>query len=156
MSRNIPDEVLQDLYSLNSTSIEFLLLRIFYNNQTLYLVNNFKDITYNSQVYTALPFKVTLPDDKDQEDEGAKLQIADINGEIFTIVRTVDELSAEFEIITKRSDNSMISLQEYKYFKLSTVSWDSSQVTFTLTSDDALVYSFPKDTMDNYTFKGMY
>ena len=156
MSRSIDPVVLEQLYSLTPNSVDLIIARVSYNNDTLYLVNNYVDVTYDGQVYTAMPFTFVLPDDKEVGDNGATLVVADVNGEVYGIVRTYDELLAEFELISRKPDLSYVPISYFPNFKLSSASWDSSTVSFSLMRDDATGYSFPKDIMDNTTLPNLY
>ena len=156
MSRSIDPSVLEQLYSLNPNTVDLIIARVSYNTETLYLVNNYVNITYEGQEYTALPFDFVLPDDKETEDNGASLKVADVNGEIYGLVRTYDELDAEFELISRKTDLTFVPISLFPNFKLSSASWDSSSVSFNLMRDDATIYSFPKDIMDNTTLPNLY
>ena len=156
MSRSIDPAVLEQLYSLNPNSVDLIIARITHSSGTLYIVNNYVNITYGAQEYTAVPFDFVLPDDKESEDNGASLKIADVNGEIYGLVRNYDELTAEFELISRKPDLSFVPISLFPNFKLSSASWDSSSVSFSLMRDDSTFYSFPKDIMDNTTLPNLY
>ena len=156
MSRNISPATLEQLYSLTPNSVDLIVARVSYGNDTLYLVNNTVDITYGGQEYTALPFTFVLPDDKETEETGAQLVLADVNGDFYGIVRTYDELYSEFELISRDPSLSFTSVSLFPNFRLSNATWDSSTTSFNLMRDDASIYGFTKDIMDNTTLPSLY
>lgn len=156
MSRDISQDNLEQLYSLNSENAEILLLRISYDNQTLYFARNFIDITFNSQLYTALPFDITLPDENETGSNSAELSIADVNGDIYQIIRTVDELTAEFEVISQAVGGAQNSIAIFPNMRLANASWDEKGSTFNLFREDEGMYSFPQSKMDNILLPGLY
>ena len=156
MSRDISQGNLEQLYSLESENAELILLRIYFNNEVLYIARNFTDITFNGQVYTALPFDITLPDENDNGSNSAELSISDVGGEIYGIIRTTDELTAEFEIISQTVLGAQSSIAIFPNMRLSSASWEDTNATFNLFREDEGIYSFPKDKMDNTRFPGLY
>lgn len=156
MSREIPDSILEQLYSLNPNSVDLVIARVYYGEDVTYLVSNYVNITYDGQEYTAAPFKIVLPDDKESEDVAATLEISDVQGVLYGIIRNHDSLNAEFELISRATDLSFTSISVYPNFKLTSATWNTSTATFTLNRDDATIYSFPKDLMDNTTLPNLY
>lgn len=156
MSREFSDALLEEYFSTNPTSTDLVLARVSDGTSDYFFVRDYNDLTYEAQVYTALPFDITLPNDKETEESGATLKIADPNGELFTLVRTADTLTAEFEIVNVAQGGAVTSVSSFPHFTLSTVRWDTATVTFNLARDDSTMYAFPKDKMDNITFPGMY
>ena len=156
MSRDISQANLEQLYSLDSGNAEIVLLRIDYDGEMIFLARNFIDITFESQLYTALPFDITLPDENETGSNGAELLIADTSGDIYGLVRTSEEITAEFEIISQTFAGAQSSIAIFKNMRLSSASWADTNATFSLFRDDEGIYSFPKDSMDNILLPGLY
>jgi hypothetical protein len=156
MSRDISQANLEQLYDLDSGNAELVLLRVNYDGELLYLVRNFIDITFNSQVYTALPFDVTLPNQNEESSSGAQLLISDVSGDIYGIIRTASDITAEFEIISQTALGAQTSIATFQNMRLSNAEWTDQTATFDLFREDESIYSFPKDTMDNIKFPGLY
>jgi len=156
MSRDLSQDSIDQLFSLQSDNAEIVLLRIDYDGDVVYLARNFIDITYNAQVYTALPFDIKLPDENDNGSNNAELTVSDVNGDIYGEIRLADEITAEFEIISQEVGGAQTSIAIFQNLRLSNATWDESTATFNLFREDEGIYSFPKDSMTNILWPGLY
>lgn len=141
---------------MNAADVDMILLTVSYDTTTLYFAKNFVSVTHNGNTYSPLPFDVTLPDDKETGDTSAQITMADINGDIYAMVRGVDEIFAEFSLIKMNDSEPHDVIRSFPNFKLNNASWNQSTVTFDLVRDDIGIYKFPADSMDNITFPGLY
>lgn len=55
----------------------------------LYLVDNTADVTRNSEVHTAFPFKISLPEDSEEGISSVTLTIATVDQQIQEIIRSL-------------------------------------------------------------------
>ena len=156
MSRDISQGNLDQLYALNSTSTEVLLLRVIFGSETIYLARDFIDVTYGGRLYTAMPFDITLPDENENGSNSAELKIADVMGDIYGRVRTVETIMAEFEIISVAADGAQDSIALFQNMRLSTAVWEEASATFNLFREDEGIYMFPRNNMDNILLPGLY
>ena len=157
MSRNLTNEVIKDIYATTTSSVDLIVIRVTSGLDTMYFVRNNEDITYDGQLYTSAPFDVTLPDDKETESTSAALTIMDVGGDIYSTVRTYNEMFLEFELINYQpATDTYVSISLYPNFKLSNAQWNYSTVTLSMIRDDATMYNFPKDSMDNILFPNLY
>ena len=81
----------------------------------------------------------------------------DVGGDIYSTVRTYNEMFLEFELINYQpATDTYVSISLYPNFKLSNAQWNYSTVTLSMIRDDATMYNFPKDSMDNILFPNLY
>jgi len=118
-------------------------------------VNNNENITSNSNVYTAFPFEVTLPDDQESREPRAELRIDNISREIMDEVRSIqDPLTVTLSVILASSPNT-IEWGPLEFLSQG-VSYDATRITFSLIYSAFAEEPFPYLVFDQVNFPGMF
>ena len=91
MARSLTAATVRSLMA-NETGEVFLFLIALAHPEmvTMYFVNNTVDIVSNGTTYTAYPFDLTLPDDREDTITGLQLTIDNVDRRIVQAVRSID------------------------------------------------------------------
>jgi len=174
MPRKIPSEIIRKLYTKNVDSAFLALCTFQSGDETLRIVNNPENITYNDDEYTATSFTIVLPDDQTDTVSESTLVIADVNNTFLDIVRNYNEVFCTIEIVavktvgnitiggvpTQYQHNKTMTVYETKVgpydMKLSNAQGGVATTSFTIASDDIADYQFPKVKFNTSNFSGLY
>lgn len=156
MSRTITTSAKKEIYA-SETGAVFLTLLQLVHTSTLYFVNNMVDVTYESQVYTAYPFKFNPPKDKEGAKPGASLTLPNIDRSLLAIIRAASSPLTVRAALVMILPNGTISKESgWWEFKMKNVSYDM------MTINGELEYSLDLDNncsmmkYNNLTFPGLY
>lgn len=159
--KSLPLALKQAKNQLGGDSPWLVTLDIDLDGTFYYLVNNNEDITYNGQVYTAVPFDVAPPK------ESSKGEIPTVTLNVSNVTRTLQyymELlaGAVGAPVTLRVVNTAHLAEDYSeltmYFEVMATKCTASVVSFTLGAPNPLNTRFPAEQFIaahcNWKFKG--
>jgi len=132
-----------------------MLLKItFPNTNTFHYVNNTEDITSNGQLYTAFPFKFTLPSDTDEEVPILQITISNIGLDL------IDDLSVSTSDVIADIDIVFASVPDFVEINLSAmilkgIVYDDKFITMSLGYDDILNVQVPSYTYSAKDYPGL-
>lgn len=148
---------LKSALEFDTEEVWLVLLKIEHDSleESIRVVNNKEDITSNGELYTAFPFEISLPDETQDTLGQCKLRIDNVDRRIVEAVRlctgvpkmTISVILADSPDIVEFGPLDM---------NLSVVEYDSFIVDATITYDDVLNQSFPKDKFIPSMFPGLF
>lgn len=148
---------LKSALEFDTEEVWLVLLKIEHDSleESIRVVNNKEDITSNGEIYTAFPFEISLPDETQDTLGQCKLRIDNVDRRIVEAVRlctgvpkmTISVILADSPDIVEFGPLDM---------NLSVVEYDSFIVDATITYDDVLNQSFPKDKFIPSMFPGLF
>lgn len=101
--RNLSAAALRELFAQHSGVPMFACVTFTHAtlNEPARIINNTESLTYNGNVYTALPFEMTLPDDVEDRVPSLEIRIDNVERTLIELLRTVvDDLPAvQIEIV---------------------------------------------------------
>jgi len=146
---------IDQMYSSHSADPMLMLLKItFPNTNTFHYVNNTEDITSNGQLYTAFPFKFTLPSDTDEEVPILQITISNIGLDL------IDDLSVSTSDVIADIDIVFASVPDFVEINLSAmilkgIVYDDKFITMSLGYDDILNVQVPSYTYSAKDYPGL-
>ena len=157
MSRTLSTAIKTELYKQQTGESFLFLLEIDHDDldTPLRFVNNTENVTSNSDVYTAFPFEVSLPSDREDQLPSVTLTIDNIDR---TIVETVRELTGPPTVdvsVIMASDPDTVEAGPYS-FTIKDANYTAEVVTFTLTFEDILNEAFPGDSFTPNYFPALF
>lgn len=115
------------------------------------------DITSNSNLFTAIPFDLILPDSQDGSIPRAQLSIDNIDRSIVEAVRSLEPGSKASVLIQVVLESTPDQLEvEFIDFYLSNVTYDQYLVRGDLTIENFLSKPYPEGTMSPKYFGGLF
>ncbi len=151
MSNSIPTDIRKDYYKTDGQYVDLIAFVVTHEDESLYFVNDWDTLTYNSQVYEAAPFEATPPNEDDSNRATASLSISDVQGKIYPLVRQYNSLDFTLQLFAVSPTGVVTLTQEWTGLKLQKGSWNSSKSTFTLSRKNVGLNSFPKTKMNSTT-----
>lgn len=157
-ARQVPSTVLRRLYSKNIDSAFLVTLIVEADDEApLYLVNNYSDITYNSQVYSATQFTITLPSDEEDYIPESTVVFSDTQNVFLDLIRNYDKIDCTIEVIMAEMDGTPYETKVGPYYMELTKGYgDSSTATFAISVEDVGSDTFPNGTYNNNDFPLLY
>jgi hypothetical protein len=141
----------------SSSEVIFLALLTFSmpGVEPLRVVNNTVDIRSRGNLYSAYPFKVTLPNDDNERLPTVTLEIDNVSGELMKWIRGFQTApTLLLEIVT--NINYDVVERSVGYLRLSQVDYDTMTITGSLEVDNILSWRFPADVYDPVQFPGVF
>lgn len=122
---------------------------------TIYLVDNTENITSNGIVFTAFPFRFTLPMNDPKQPPRATIEIDNIDRQIVTAIRMIQEPpTVSLEIIRAVAPDVIeVSLTD---FVMTDVRYNALTVSGTLSYENFLQEPYPGDDFVPSTFPGIF
>lgn len=155
--RQLSPELLAQLYGQESNDPFLTLLTLSHTSftETIYLVNNTKDITSRGNVFMAFPFNITLPADDGETAREVEIVIDNTSLELVEELRKVsDPIDCKVEmILASRPDETQISLEE---LKIKNVTYNKSQITAKLLMDDFLSTELASEKYTPTIYPGLF
>lgn len=132
-----------------------ILVRVFDGVDTVYLVNNTENITSNSQVYTAFPFRLTLSEEDGEKQTQVLIEFDNVSQDLTDEIRaTTSPIPCEIDLILASApDTYEISLRD---LQIREITYDATTIRATLTADDFLNSRFPADSYTPADFPGIF
>ena len=156
MSRELSNNLIAQLFGQNSDDPFLCLLTLSHASfSTVRLVNNTEDITSRGDVYTAFPFKFTLPVDDGESNREVKLEIDNVGLELINDLRSVvDPIDIKIELILA-SNPSIVEIA-YEDIKLRKISINAQTISGTMTMDDFLNTGLTSEEYTPTNFPGLF
>ena len=143
--RTLPSSVILQKNKIASAEAWLIFLDLVMPTETLYLVRNTEDKTYNSQVYTAFPFEIGVIQDSSKGNiPSLEIKVSNVTRAIQVYVEDLDGLTENCSVtirIINTGDLDDVALEQ-SYDILGCVC-DEQWVTFTLGAPNPLRRSFP-------------
>lgn len=124
-------------------------------NPSIRVVNNTVDITSNGNLFTAFPFDITLPDEKEQGAPGARLTIDNVSREIAEAIRLISTPATITIEIIRAVDPDTIE-QAWSAMGLRNVKWDMFKMSGTLLFELIEIEPFPALQFSPAFFPGLF
>ena len=157
MPRALSSYAHQQAYALTSGDAWLVLCTITHppTGTTLRVVNNTVDITSRGQVFTAYPFKITLPHETGEGIGSATLQIDNVDLALVDMLRSaVIAPTVKIEVVLSTyPDQVEIAIPS---LALRQVTWDATSIRGTLLSEDLLSAAFPGYIYDPIEWPGLF
>lgn len=157
MARNVSVAAMQGALAQQTDEVYLILLEVDHPNlgAPLRFVNNDANVTSGGNVYTAFPFEVTMPDDKEGKEPQAEIKVDNVSRELIDEVRTLTSPpSMTLSVILLSSPNTI----EWGPLDLETqgVTYDAYSITFNLGYSAFIAEPFPYRKFNSVDFPGMF
>jgi hypothetical protein len=157
VSRSVSNTFKTAIYTQDTSELFLFLLEIDHADldTPLRFVNNTEDVTSDSNVYTAFPFMINLPADKEDQLPRVTLAIDNIDQ---TIVQTLRELSSPATVsvsLILHRDPDTIEAGPFE-FTMKNATYTAEVVTCELAYEDILNEAFPGDSFTPNHFTGLF
>jgi len=157
MPRLVSLPALQGALAAQTDEVYLVLLQIDHADlpSPIRLVNNSVDVTSSGDVYTAFPFEVQLPDDREDKEPLASLKIDNVSRDLIDEIRSIQSPPLMTISVILESSPSII---EWGPLELETrgVTYDASSIVFRLGYSTFTREPFPFRTFDSVNFPGMF
>lgn len=153
----LSDTFKQSAFDQETDDVWLVLVTISHANisPSIRVVNNTENITSRSNLFTAFPFDITLPDDREDAPPRARLVIDNVSREIAEAVRAITSPpTVLIEIV--RADAPDTVETSFPYFSMRNVKWDSGKVSADLTLEDFTNEPYPGLTFTPAYFPGLF
>lgn len=116
---------------------------------------NTEDIVSRGNIYTAVYFTFSLPNDDDEAPKGMSISIDNVDLRLVGLLRAITQpLQITFEIVIAATPDVVeMTLSD---MLMREVTWDQSTIEAQLVSDDPLNQRFPGDIYEPRTFPGLF
>lgn len=121
----------------------------------LRFVNNTEDVTSNSDVYTAFPFEISLPSDREDQLPTVTLAIDNIDRTLVSTIRDITSPPTASVSVIMASDPDTIEAGPYD-FTIKDASYTAEVVTSSLAFEDILNEAFPGDSFTPNHFTSLF
>lgn len=123
--------------------------------QPICVVNNTVDIVSNSVAFSAFPFTIVLPEDKDGSVPRSTLVIDNVSREIAQLIRSITTPPSVLIQVVRIDDLDSVELS-LPTFQLRNVTWDALSVQGDLMIDDIEKEPFPQRSMTPAEYPGLF
>lgn len=124
-------------------------------DEVIRVVNNTENITSNGEEYIAFPFELTLPEESQDTPGQAKVRIDNVDRRIVEVIRLCEGVPTMTISVILADSPDVVEFGPL-IMNLTGVEYDSLIVDATVTYDDVLNQSFPKDRFTPSLFRGMF
>jgi len=157
MPRTVSLSAMQGVMAQETAEVYLILLTVDHGDipSTIRFVNNTEDITSNSDVYTAFPFEVTMPDDKEDKEPLAELRIDNVSRTLVDEIRLIQSppIITLSVIIASTPDTIEWGPLE---FETRGVTYTATSIIFRLGYSTFISEPFPYKAFDTIDFPGMF
>ena len=147
----------QSAFAQETADVWLVLLTISHTNisPSIRVVNNTENVTSRGNLFTAFPFDITLPDNREDAPPRARLVIDNTSREIAEAVRAITSPpSVNIEIIRAADPDTVETT--FPYFSMRNIKWDSGKVSADLTLEDFTNEPYPGLTFTPAYFPGIF
>ena len=157
MSRSVSNTFKTAVYKQETSEIFLFLLEIDHDDldTPLRFVDNTEDVTSNSDVYTAFPFSINLPSDREDQLPSVTLAIDNIDQTIVQTIRELDSPPTVSLSVILNSDPDTIEAGPVE-FTMKNATYTADVVTCGLAYEDILNEGFPGDSFTPNYFTGLF
>lgn len=157
MARSVSVAALQGALAQETGEVYLVILEVDHPSfgDPLRFVNNDADITSGGDVYSAFPFEIRLPDDREDKEPTASLKITNVSRELIDEIRSIAEPpSMVVSVILESSPNTI----EWGPLDLEArgVTYDADNIVFNLAYSAFTREPFPYQTFDSVKFPGLF
>lgn len=119
------------------------------------LVNNTEDIISRGKVYTAMPFRITLPNDDGESNREVNIVLDNTSLEIIEYLRsTIEEIPAKVEVVLgSLPDEVQIDMTE---LVIRSIQYDVNNIQAKLSMDDFLNTEVTSENYNPSNFPGLF
>lgn len=144
------------IFDQNTGEVFLILLEIDHDDFTtpIRVVNNYDDVTSNSDVYTAYPFEIVLPKENAQISK-ATLSIDNVSQTIIEEIRNLTTAPSVTLTIVLASDPDTIEVGPF-YFSLTSVIYDAMVIRGELNYENILQQVYPKEDFNPFNHPGLF
>jgi hypothetical protein len=152
MARTLSSALKTEAEAQNQTDALLALVKIEQADiSTLYLVKNGENVTSNSQVYTAFPFDIKIPDDNEESAPRVTVTFDNVDQSIVTNIRSMTTEATVTLSFVLASQPDTVDLGPY-VFQLKNVRYDRFTVEGDLSYKDVFNMRFPADRITPNNF----
>ena len=148
---------LESIYAQRTGEVYLILLKIDHEDldAPILVVNNTENITSNGVEYVAFPFRLSIPDEVEDQLPGVALEIDNVSREIVGSVRTISSpASATISVVMASAPNS---IQRGPYsLTLRSVEYNQVTVSGSLQPHDILTEPFPSGSFSPGYYPGLF
>ena len=123
--------------------------------ESLRFVNNLENITSNGNIFTAWPFRLTMPRDSEESPPSARLIIDNVSQEIAAAIRQIPT-PASFTVQVVEAGTPDNVEVEHSGMSLKDVVITARIIQMTIGLDDLRTEAFPADSFGPTYFKGLF
>ena len=156
--RNLSTPAKKEIFASSSGAAFLSILQISHSLiTTINLVNNMENITFEGAEYTAYPFRLDPPKDKEGSIQASKLTLPNIDRTILASIRSLTTpLSVRAAIIMILPDNTASKEAGWWEFELKNISYDALTLSGDLLYSLDLRNNVSMIKYNNITFPGLY
>lgn len=157
MARSVSLAAMQGALAQETDEVYLTLLEVDHTTfpSPLRFVDNSADVTSNSNVYTAFPFQVVMPDNVEGKEPIAKVVISNVTRELIDELRSITDSPTMTISIILESSPDTIEWGPLE-FQTANVTYDAENITFTLGYNTFMTEPFPYIVFDSINFPGMF
>ena len=157
MSRPLSTAAKNSIYSQETSLAWFIILELDHADLSspIRVVNNDVDIVSNGDTYSAFPFQVTLPDEREDRPPTVRLVIGNVDLQIVTALLSITSApTVDLSVVTS-NDYDTLEVGPLS-FNLKDVSYDSIVVEGNLVFEPILDEPFPANRFIPSSFPGLF
>lgn len=145
------NELFNRFFSGGFYSLHYLLEFSCSNYDTIRLVNNTENVTFNGKTYTAASFEYTPAD---SQGKGAQLKISGTENSLIEFVENAED-DFRLDIVGVIAESGQIQkIKQYTHFFGSVSYGENMELNFELSNDDRLDMTFPPYKFDTDINRG--
>jgi len=161
MARTLPVSVVEAVNAQTTGSAFLSLLTIEHPDwDTVRLVNDITDLTFDSNTYTAFPFAISLPPDTEELQPRMRVAVQNAERTLVDEMRAIagnrTRATATLEVVESDSSGTVTSVATWSQFELVNVQYNVDVLTFDLVIETFISEGFPKDSFAPSTFPGVF
>jgi hypothetical protein len=157
MPRNVSLSAMQAALAQETSKVFLVLLEVKHVDlpESIRLVNNTTNIVSEGHTYTAFPFHVTMPDDRDDREPVAEVSVANVTRELIDEIRNIhDTLHVVLRVVLADTPSTIewgpveMEVQSIRY--------DATVITFSLGMQAFTHEPFPYKAFTPNKFPGLF
>jgi hypothetical protein len=157
MSRPLSTAAKNSIYAQETILAWLIILEIDHADlgSPIRVVNNDVDIVSNGDTYSAFPFQVTLPDEREDRPPVVRLVIGNVDLQIVTAIRSITSApTVDLSVVTS-NDYDTLEVGPLS-FSLKDISYDSLVVEGSLVYEPILDEPYPSNRFIPSSFPGLF
>jgi len=157
MSRPLSTAAKNSIYAQETTLVWLFLLKLDHADlgSPIYVVNNDVDIVSNGNTYSAFPFHISLPDEREDRPPTVRLVIGNVDRQIVTAIRSITSApTIDLSVVTS-NDYDTLEVGPLS-FTLKDITYDAHIVEGDLVYEAILDEPFPSNRFIPSSFPGLF
>lgn len=157
MPRDLSLTARQALAAAESSEVWLCLVEIEHESLTapIRLVANTQDVVHGGDTYTAYPFRLALPEERDDQLTQVRFEIDNINRLLMVAVRSITTPAAFRLKVVLASDPEVVEAGPFE-FTLRDVQYDAFVISGVLMYEDVMNEPWPADTFTPASFPAIF